>query len=262
MNSIQLLPGGKLLVSCRNTWSVYEIDIKTKKILWTLGGRYNNFKVGPGANFEWQHAARLAGRTLTLFDNAAGPQEEAQSSAKVLRLNLRKRTATLVRAYTHSPPLLADIMGNAQRLPNGNVLVGWGRKPDFSEYTRRGRQILNGRFPGGVSSYRALRFRWDAQPLTRPAVAAALRPHGRAIVWASWNGATSVVSWRVLGGSSSSSLDPLATERRHSFETAIKLARRPRYIEVQALGGDGGVLGTSAVRSLNASRQMAGTRAS
>lgn len=250
MNSIQLLPGGDLLASLRNTWSVYEISIKTKKILWTLGGKRSNFSIGPGANFEWQHAARLAGKTLTLFDDADAPQEESQSSAKVLRLNLRRRAVTLVHGYTHSPPLLSNVQGNAQRLTNGNLFVGWGAQPDFSEYTPSGRQILAGSFALGVSSYRAFRFQWDAQPSTRPVVAVARRPHGHVIVWASWNGATSVVSWRVLGGASSSGLHALATKRRDSFETSIELATRPRFIEVQALARDGRTLGTSSVRPL------------
>lgn len=256
LNSIQLLRGGKLLVSSRNTWSVYEIDIRTKKILWTLGGKRDNFRIGPRARFEWQHTAHLVGQTLTLFDDGAGngQQEEPQSSAKVLRLNLRQRTARLVHAYTHSPPLLATVQGNAQTLPNGNLFVGWGSEPDFSEYTPGGRQILTGSFPLGLSSYRALRFPWYGQPLTHPAVAVAPRAHGRAIVWASWNGATNVAAWRLLGGSSANSLHTLATKPRHSFETAIILGKRPRYIRVQALDGHGGLLGASSLRSSNGSR--------
>jgi hypothetical protein len=252
LNSIQVLRGGKLLVSARNTWSVYAIDIKTKKIVWTLGGKQDSFRIGPRARFEWQHAAHLAGRTLTLFDDGAGngQQEEPQSSAKVLRLNLSQRSARLVHAYTHSPPLLATVQGNAQRLPDGNLFVGWGSEPDFSEYTPVGRQILTGSFPLGLSSYRALRFHWYGQPLTHPAAAVAPRAHGRAIVWASWNGATSVAAWRVLGGSSSSSLHTLTTKPRQAFETTIRLPTRPRYIRVQALDRRGDLLGASPVRSL------------
>jgi hypothetical protein len=39
LNSLQVLPGGNLLVSSRSTWSVYEISISTGQILWTLGAR-------------------------------------------------------------------------------------------------------------------------------------------------------------------------------------------------------------------------------
>jgi hypothetical protein len=247
LNSIQLLPGGNLLVSSRSTWSVYEISIATHRVLWTLGGKYNQFKRGPGAKFEWQHAARMAGSTLTVFDDADSPQEEPQSSAKVIRLNLRQRTATLIHAYDHSPPLLSPFGGNAQRLPNGKLFVGWGGEPDFSEYTPNGRQIFNGTFPLGVYSYRAFRFPWSAQPPGRPDIAASAGPHGTANVWASWNGATNVVAWRVLGGSRASRLNRLITRPDTGFETRIALNRRPRYVEAQALNGRGNVMGTSAV---------------
>lgn len=259
LNSIQLLPGGDLLVSSRNTWSVYEISIRTHRVLWTLGGKYSNFRVSPGARFEWQHAASLSGNTLTLFDDADWPQEEAQSSAKVIRLALRQRTATLVHAYVHSPPLLSPSQGNAQRLPNGNVFVGWGAEPDFSEYTPSGRQIMTGSLALGVTSYRAVRFRWSARPPGRPAMAARPSAHGKSSIWASWNGATEVASWRVLGGSSKTGLHTIARKGFYSFETQINLGSRPRYVEVQALNRRGRVLGTSAVRSLGRAASPAAT---
>jgi len=250
LNSIQVLPHGRVLVSSRSTWSVYEISLRTHRVLWTLGGKYSNFRVSPGARFEWQHAAHLAGSTLTLFDDAAFPQEEPQSSAKVIRLDLRARTATLVRSYVHSPALLSASQGNAQWLPNGNLFVGWGSQPDFSEYTRSGRQILTGSFALGLQSYRAFRFRWFGHPSGRPAMAASPRAGGGASVWASWNGATSVARWRVLGGSSPTSLRPMVSKRRYSFETQIRLYRRPAYVEVQALNKHGHLLGTSTIRSV------------
>lgn len=250
LNSIQVLPNGNLLVSSRSTWSVYEISTRTGRVLWTLGGKYSKFHVSVAARFEWQHAAHLVGSTLTLFDDADNPQEEPQSSAKVLAVNFAARTATLRKRYVHSPPLLSPSQGNAQTLPNGHVFVGWGAEPDFSEYAPSGRQILTGTFALGISSYRALRFRWTAEPVKHPVLAASSGKHGTATVWASWNGATGVASWRVLGGSSTTSLRPVAKKARYSFETQIRLNRRPRYVQVQALSAGGQVLGTSAPRSV------------
>jgi hypothetical protein len=250
LNSIQQVSPGKLLVSSRSTWSVYEISIRTGRVIWTLGGKYSSFRVSSGARFEWQHAARLHGNTLTLFDDAASPQEEPQSSAKVIRLNPRRRTARLIHAYFHSPPLLTGSQGNAQTLRDGNIFVGWGDQPDFSEYARSGRQIFTGTFALGTASYRALRFHWTGWPSGRPAIAAHDGPHGTANVWASWNGATSIASWRVLGGASAARLHPVDRRARASFETQIRLAHHPRYVAVQALGRRGQVLGTSATRWL------------
>lgn len=247
LNSIQQLPDGNLLVSSRNTWSIYEISRATGKILWTLGGKRSSFQMGPGTNFEWQHDARMhPGGILSLFDDASLPQEERQASAKLLRINTTTMTARLYRRYTHRPPLLAALAGNAQILPNGNIFVGWGGAPDFSEYTPSGRQIFNGSFGPGIGSYRAYRFAWTGHPHTRPALASAPGHHGTTMVYGSWNGATQVARWRVLGGSSPGALHILvASAPRTGFETAIRVHARPRYVVVEALDRHGHVLGSS-----------------
>jgi hypothetical protein len=252
LNSIQVLPDGNLLVSVRHTWSVYKVSTKTGNIMWTLGGKYNQFKMGPGTQFEWQHDAQRSGNTLTLFDDAAAPQEEPQSSAKELAIHPGKRTVTLIHRYTHNPPLLSPAQGSMQILPNGNVFVGWGTEPEFSEYTPSGKQIFNASFALGTSSYRAYRFHWTGHPVTPPDLAAAAASNGGTNVWASWNGATNVAYWRVLGGPSPGMLRTLTTVPHRSFETQITLGTRPVYVEVQALGVHRHLLphGTSAARAV------------
>ncbi len=252
LNSIQRLSDGDLLVSSRSTWSIYKISIKTGRILWTLGGRYNQFKRGTGAGWAWQHDARRKGNTLTMFDDGAAPQEEQQSSAKVLHLEVGKKTVTLVHRYTHSPPLVASAQGSAQTLPNGNMFVGWGTEPDFSEYTSGGKQIMTGSFPLGETSYRAFRFPWSGQPATRPALAVTVGSGGVVNAWASWNGATNVASWRALGGPSSGGpWTTVKTASHYSFETQIPItAAAGTYVEVQALDSRGTVLGTSSPQSV------------
>ena len=252
LNSIQQLPDGNLLVSARNTWSVYEISRATGKVLWTLGGKRSNFKIGSGANFEWQHDARMhPGGILSLFDDGSFPQEESQSSAKLLRVNTKTMTAQLYRRYTHSPPLLSNLEGNTQVLPNHDVFVYWGGDPEFSEYAPGGRQIFSGSFPQGVSSYRAFRFNWTGRPLTPPAVASTTASNGTSTVYASWNGATGVASWRILGGTRRGSLQVLMKAvPRTGVETAIKVHQKLRYVKVQALDGRGRIIGTSAVQTV------------
>ncbi len=246
LNSIQQLPNGNLLISARDTWSVYEIDKQTGRVIWTLGGRYSNFKMRSGTNFEWQHDARLSGHTLSLFDDAALPQEEHQSSAKILRLDTTTMTASLIKRYVHSPPVLTSVEGSAQILANHDVFVGWGRQPQFSEYSASGKQIFAGSLPFGTNSYRAYRFRWSGHPTARPAVALARQGKDSVKVLVSWNGATQVSSWRVRGGSSPGALKALTTARRSGFQTTIVVSHPPRYLAVQALGARGEVIGTSA----------------
>ena len=246
LNSIQQLPDGNLLISARDTWAVYEISRKTGKVIWTLGGKHSNFKMGPGTNFEWQHDARLNGNTLSLLDDAADPQEERESSAKYLKVNARARTVSLIKRFTHNPPVLTAASGSVQTLPNKNVLVGWGAQPQFSEYTPSGRQIFNASFAFGVWTYRAYRFPWVGRPETPPSLAAISGPRGRVKLYASWNGSTQVAAWRVLVGSSPKDLKPLGlTAPRTNFETEFTTASGPRYFAVQALDGKGTALRTS-----------------
>ncbi len=116
LNSIQGLPGGRVLISARHTWAVYEVDKRTGKILWTLGGKHSSFKMGPGTQFEWQHDAHMQpDGTITIFDNGSGfgPQHQSQSRALRIRLNFKTMRATLVRAYDE--PALGALAQRGQR---------------------------------------------------------------------------------------------------------------------------------------------------
>src|SRR5205807_1793792 len=134
---------GNLLISARSTWAIYEVSRSTGKVIWTLGGKHSSFKMEPGTGFEWQHDAQLHGSDLTLFDDAAVPPRERESSALRLRADMSSMTVSLLHRYPHSPPLLAGAAGNAQTLPDHNLFVGWGSQPAFSEYSPGGRQIFD-----------------------------------------------------------------------------------------------------------------------
>ena len=250
LNSIQQLPDGNLLISARDTCAVYEISRATGKVIWALGGRSSDFKMGPGTTFWWQHDARLRGRTLSIFDDAAYPQKELQSSAKFLHVDPANHAVSLVRQFTHFPPVIAGAGGDVQPLPNGNVFVGWGSQPQFSEFTSSGQQIFNGSFALRLASYRAFRFPWIGHPDTPPSLAVAPGPDGHVTAYTSWNGATQVTDWRLLGGGSAQDLVPLGvTASRGGFETAIDITSEPRYFAVQALDRKGSVLSTSSARA-------------
>jgi hypothetical protein len=64
-------------------------------------------------------------------------------------------------------------------------------------------------------------------------------------VYASWNGATEIASWRVLTGPSPAQLTPVVSAPKSGFETAIAAPGLPPYVAVQALDASGAVLGTS-----------------
>ncbi|HZU60123.1 MAG TPA: arylsulfotransferase family protein, partial [Solirubrobacteraceae bacterium] len=252
LNSIQQLPRHRLLISLRSTWSVYEIDERTGRVLWTLGGKRSTFGMGPGTKFQWQHDAHLNPHgLLTLFDDAWAavlPPTEAQSSAKELKIDTANRTVSLVRSFRHTPPLLAGAEGSAQLLPNHDLFVGWGTEPVFSQYSPDGRQIFNASLPLGDGTYRAYRFAWTGHPLTRPALSVS-RVKRAVWLYASWNGDTQVASWRVLAGSTSQNLKSVAVTGWTGFETSIRVPGRWSYFAVAALNARGQTLARSAAKT-------------
>ncbi|HEX4435809.1 MAG TPA: arylsulfotransferase family protein [Solirubrobacteraceae bacterium] len=249
INSIDPQPDGRILISARSTWAAYELEGLSGKILWRLGGTKSSFKMGPGTKTAWQHDGRMLGDgDVTLYDDGSNPPIHSQSRAIRIALDMKTHTARLVSALTHAdPPLLSASQGNMQTLPSGNTLVGYGGLPEISEYAPGGAVLFDAHQPYDMSFYRAFRFPWKAQPTTRPAVLASFNNTGEeTIVHASWNGATDVASWRVLGGSKNGSLTTQASVPVSGFETSTILPKRYGHVQVQALDAAGHVLGISA----------------
>jgi len=261
VNSVQLIGNGTFLVSMRNTWAAYLVNIASGRIEWTLGGKRSSFKLGLGAAFQWQHDVVLApGSTVSMFDDhccqltgggtsvpATGP-----SRGLVLKLDQSTRTAMLAAQYPGGDKFETEYMGDTEPLANGNVFVGWGSEPYFSEYSRSGKLLFEGELPGPNLTYRATLEQWFGLPLSPP-VGAARRTNGGTTVYASWNGDTQVSSWRVLAGPSADRLTVVATHAKSGFETAIAVPQTVpqsyESFEVQALSANGRVLGASRIFS-------------
>jgi Arylsulfotransferase (ASST) len=236
INSIDVDRDGNFIVSARNTHTIYKISRRNGRILWRLGGKLSDFTLDRGARFAWQHdARRRPDGALTLFDNSAGPQVRPQSRGLILRLDLKRMHASVVRTFVHRPPIVAVDQGNLQRLPNGDYFVGWGHESRFTEFGPRGTILFDGRFGRGrVDSYRAYRFRWVGRPTRPPAIAVVGRK-----VFASWNGATAVRRWQLLSGPRKSALHPIEIVTKAGFETAIALPLSSGWVAVRALDSRG-----------------------
>jgi hypothetical protein len=244
INSIEQDADGNFVISARDTWAVYKIDGRTGQVLWELGGTHSSFKMGPGTRTAYQHDATIhPGGLITIFDDGVWPKVQARVVEE--RIDTTRHTATLVRQLDHSPSLFSPFEGSAQLLPGGNVFVGWGGLPEFTEFDSRGRQIFDGRFVDATSSYRAYEQPWQGEPSTRPAVAASRTGSAAVTVYASWNGATDVSQWRVLAGDSPAPLTQVAEEARDGFETSLQVQTVERYFAVQAISGSGRVLAES-----------------
>jgi Arylsulfotransferase (ASST) len=247
INSIQRLPRGRVLMSARDTSAIYKIDRASGRILWTLGGKASDFRLRRGAGFWLQHDAQLLpGHRVSLFDDEAGPPQKAPASrGLVLQLDRHRGTARLADEYLRSEHTSAQSEGSVQTRPDGNVFVGFGSAPFFSEFSPGGRLLYDASLPKDDGSYRAYRHRWWATPRTLPALAVRRTGAGRVSVFASWNGATAVDRWQVLAGASGGTLHPVGSAASDGFETRISLASSANTFAVRAIDADGRVLATS-----------------
>src|SRR5215210_1358962 len=70
INSIDVDHDDNLLISARETSTIYKVDRKTGEVVWRLGGKKSDFEIGPGTRFAYQHdARRQRDGTITIFDN-------------------------------------------------------------------------------------------------------------------------------------------------------------------------------------------------
>jgi Arylsulfotransferase (ASST) len=247
LNSISPDPwgDGNFLISSRNTWTVYEIDQQSGAILWRIGGKRSSFKMDAGTGTAFQHDARWqSDHTITIFDNGAVPKAHSQSRAIHEQIDFKHRTVKLLGRDVRTPSLLSGSQGDNQVQPNGNVFVGWGEDPYFTEFNAAGQIVLDGHLPYLAQTYRALRFPWSATPAAPPAIALKSEASSTT-VYASWNGATGVAGWRVLAGPTPAALSAVAQAASGGFETAISAPSTAAVFAVQALGPSGETLGNS-----------------
>ena len=248
LNSIDVDTDGHLLVSARHTSTVYKVHRHTGAVLWRLGGKRSNFTFKPGAAFAYQHDARRQhDGTITLFDNGADDDKQAEPFSRAIRLHVDERAKTVSLVADYDPPVrrLSIAMGNVQLLPDGGVFVGWGTAGAWTEFGPDGTVRYDASFADGRASYRFLRFPWHGTPRGRPAVV--LRRTGGGLTAAvSWNGATDVAAWQLHGGAAARSLARLAQAPRTGFETTLAVPTVPAHVRLDAVDAHGRVLGSTA----------------
>ncbi len=248
--------GDSLLISARGTNSVYRIGRDDARVKWSLRGDgrkpgTNSFKMGEGTSFGYQHdAQRLADGSIAIFDNGVQrdlPTVNPDSSALVLRLwrDGGKPTASLVARYNHPEQVVSGSQGNADPLDGGNWIVGWGDIKRFTEFTPTGEVAFDATFEdAGQNSYRAYKAPWQGYPPTRPAVLSKADGEG-AQVWASWNGATRVHTWKVLTGKKNGSLVEVGSSPWQGLETRIRIPTVDSKVRIVAYDAEGQRIGQS-----------------
>lgn len=173
----------------------------------------------------------------------------------LISLNHDTNTATLL-SQSFAPQdggILSDSQGNTQLLPNGNVFHSWGSIGAVSEHTPsldnpgEYETVLFANVsaldaPGSIMIYRAFSAEWQSTPSnTKPAVYSyannATAPNA---VYVSWNGATTVATWRYYAADAIGDEFMLVGEKgKEGFETLWMADSHYNWCFVEALGPDG-----------------------
>ncbi|KAL2829345.1 ASST-domain-containing protein [Aspergillus pseudoustus] len=267
----------------------------------------------PLLTMAWQHHARFVPGTnesqLTFFDNHVKTTTHGECRANcsrglhiALNTTATPPTAQLLRQFLHPARLQAQSQGSVQLLApppsspssatntvsgsgstsssdlGGNVFIGWGRCPGFTEHAASGETVLNVQFspwhsadiPDALDNYRAYKMDWVAEPWWDPAIAVAeiqgeeegangaTASSSELVIYVSWNGATEVARWVVRGRGEGEDEDQdvvLATSPRTGFETRLAIPSgkdsQYRYLWAEALGERGNLLRSSEVIDLD-----------
>ncbi len=159
-NSIEVDKDGNIIISSRHLDEITKIDTETGEMIWRLGGKNNQFSfVNDTAKFSHQHSARiLPNGNLFLFDNGNfhTPQYSRAVEYKLLESDGKVEK---VWEYRNTPDKFSFAMGNVQRLPNGNTIIGWGSNTTtLSEVSSNKNLLYTLSLPTGQWSYRSFRF--------------------------------------------------------------------------------------------------------
>ncbi len=224
-NSVELDTDGNILISNRGLDEVTKIDRGTGEVIWRWGGKRNQFTfVGEDGPFYGQHdARRLPNGNITLYDNREG-QTPSYSRAVEFALDEAQKLATVVWQHRNVPDTYGAWLGNAQRLPNGNTIIGWGSTtPTLSEVTPEGETAFELTFGWPIVSYRAFRFPWTGTPKWPPALV--MQSEGSTnTLYYSWNGATEVATYKIYAGGTPNSMTLMASQPKQSFEGSMDVS--------------------------------------
>lgn len=233
-NAVEMDQDGNLLISSRFLDEITKINrnpddnIVDGTIMWRFGGKKNQFTVlGDSEPFFDQHdIRRLPGGNITLFDNHTGP---GSTFSRGLEYRLDEESMIAEPVWEYRADSVSWAMGNTQRLPNGNTLLGWGlRYPTLTEVTPAGEKafeltLASPATPGYAQvSYRAYRFPWEGDP-PYPPLLLSRYAGGKITLYTSWNGATGISAYEIYGSNDVQEWTLLRTEAKQGFESQFEL---------------------------------------
>jgi hypothetical protein len=167
LNTINQDADGHIILATPS-WN-WKVNRQTGEVMWHCGGAMNEYSfIGvdstDGISYITGHMFhRIPNGNFLVYDN--GNRSGTKTSmAHEFTLDEENKTAELVWSYVPDSVVAGWHRGNAQRLPNGNTVIGWGGSsgkpsPAFTEVNASGERVYELSFdPPSIESYRAFRF--------------------------------------------------------------------------------------------------------
>lgn len=158
-NSVQIDPAdGNWVMSFRHLDAVLKVSRADGSILWTLGGKGDQFALPPAQRPSRQHFAHFQpGGELVVFDNG-----NANLQTRVVEFALDPGSRTVQSFFALPMGRFSWAMGSAQKLDAATYFIGWGSHltagTDLSEVDKAtGQARFELTFTDAYNSYRALK---------------------------------------------------------------------------------------------------------
>jgi hypothetical protein len=152
-NALQYSPEDEtIVVSELNTNTYFKFKLNGD-LVWKLGGNDSDF-TGDGATWDRQHGLDLLGTDRIVIFNNGGMAGGAGSLAIEIKLDLTAKTASRVWTYSAMPAIRNSVMGDVQRLDNGNTMITYSTQGILYEVDTSGTIVQSIEWPiGGAVGY-------------------------------------------------------------------------------------------------------------
>jgi hypothetical protein len=242
MNSIAVDFDGNILISSRHLSECTKIDRQSGEIIWRLGGKNNQFDfINDPDQISHQHDFRpVPGKPghYTLFDNG-NLKDPIYSRAVEFKLDTVNMLAEKVWEYRASPDKFSRLMGNVQRLTNGNSLINWGGSdlPKITELTPDSVVVYEADFSPKMVNYRTYRFEFDGFMLS-PNLVSEPYPDRVRLLFNKF-GDRDVDYFNIYGGESPEQLEWIDSTSRTWIDLTDLKASTFFFLEVTAVDSSG-----------------------
>jgi hypothetical protein len=153
VNHIEYSPDDETLIFSDDNHDNYTKVTMNGEVVWVLGGTTSHF-TGDGAQWSREHGLDVLAVDRVLYFNNGEMTGGVSSRAIELQLDLTAMTATRTWIYTPMPSISNAVLGDVQRMENGNTVIAFSAQGVIHEVDAEGNLLQEINWPiGGAFGY-------------------------------------------------------------------------------------------------------------